>query len=333
MLLEEPSWCQRFLNPIPRGLSARSLSLIAASNPASAAPPRPPRGSCSSEVLQGTCRLGTECLLQGSCSAGNPGAESTSPEEQAGLGARCLRSWKRHSTPCAQGPAPLGAGRGPRSKAPVISAGTPCPCVSAGLQAPRHHAPGAAAAPGAVPCPWPMRWGSGAGACAAPASPRVLSNPAHASASLQTKPRGGAGKAFPSPEARQQRAFFFPRWLQSPLYSPVAEPRCWTRLYRRRRVRCHHLAVPADGCGVTTSPPAERAGFSRGCAGAGGLWPPPCRASLPTSQLLVQGAERGGTRGFFNTPPTLLPWGFPCPQEGALHPGGGSHLAPFAGAP
>lgn len=140
-------------------------------------------------------------------------------------------------------------------------------------------------------------------------------------------------KPFPPQRLGSSVLFFFPRWLQSPLQSPVAEPRCWTRLYRRRRVRCHHLAVPADGCGVGTSPPAERAGFSRGCAGAGGLWPPPCRAPLPTSQLLVQGAERGGTRGFFNTPPTLLPWGFPCPQEGALHPGGGSHLAPFAGAP
>lgn len=134
---------------------------------------------------------------------------------------------------------------------------------------------------------------------------------------------------FPPQRLGSSVLFFFPRRLQSPLYSPVAEPRCWTRLYRRRRVRCHHLAVPADGCGVGTSPPAERAGFSRGCAGAGGLWPPPCRASLPTSQLLVQGAERGGTRGFFNTPPHAAAPGISLPAGGSPAPRGGVTSCPL----
>lgn len=228
LLLEEPSWCQRSVNPIPRGLSARALSLIAASNPASAAQPRPPRVYRSSEVFQGTCRLGTEwSCSEGSCSAGNPGAESTSPEEQAGLSARCLRSWKRRSTPRAQGLAPRVQAGDARAKRRLFQQ-EPLVLVNRlpVLQDCRHLGT-ALLEPLLLPVPsLPVAdaLGQRCWCFCCPASARVLSNPAHASASLQTDKASrrcrACGREKPLPPRRlgsRMLFFFFPRRLQSPL--------------------------------------------------------------------------------------------------------------------
>lgn len=55
------------------------------------------------------------------------------------------------------------------------------------------------------------------------------------------------------------------------------------------------------------------------------------RAALlsPPPSSLCRALSAGALEDFLTPPPTLLPRGFPCPQEGALHPGGGVTSCPL----